>query len=682
MNGKRSKPNSSGPRWVYLLLLPALLAAALLLAPGLRQRLAGLPEPPDAAEETELPPPRFSPGAALSNADGAAFSPPAAFSALDEGTSAFACGVLPAGDYKGARLVCAGNYLYIIIPNSGETELRCMNVLTGALCGPVTLECQDGAELFCGALDDGTLWLVESGASEGTALSLFNVACEAVLSYRDSASTESIKNVTAAPDGRRIVYEYYDGYLVFDLKRGRISSIGAPAGTPESVSLGRDGMLYGCGGPEGELIAVDPDNGRSEAVEGVTGASLMTEDYAVNTGRGHETVCFYPLEAPEEVTALPGEHLDKRGEGDDWLCAIDGDVLVMLSERGTGRGFDRRVYELSTGGCLQYVDCGGDAEDGVCYALAASRDFGWAAYLSSGGLYVFPIDTRLHYESALEESEFLSRLPDTACGELADEVYRATGVRIYWGDEGCAFGSAGFAAGAADEESSYPTVLTLRNFFMSLPELTVRELLAGVADGLCVYVCNDVRTVPDLGWGMGGFTDLVGGELHIVMDIDDYYWMEGNIAHEFWHAMEYRIRLLEDATGRQYIGGWESVMPADVAALYWDRSPNAIGSDWLGSSAYCADRSGGDEEVWFARSYSRSDPGEDRATVFETMNWLEQAHILREYPHLLEKAGYICSLIRACYPSCAADGTLPWEQNAGDALTSWTFTKNGAERTT
>jgi hypothetical protein len=33
-----------------------------------------------------------------------------------------------------------------------------------------------------------------------------------------------------------------------------------------------------------------------------------------------------------------------------------------------------------------------------------------------------------------------------------------------------------------------------------------------------------------------------------------------------------------------------------------------------------------------------------------------------QFPHLMEKAQYLCAVIRECFPSCAQAEELPWEQ--------------------
>ena len=104
-------------------------------------------------------------------------------------------------------------------------------------------------------------------------------------------------------------------------------------------------------------------------------------------------------------------------------------------------------------------------------------------------------------------------------------------------------------------------------------------------------------------------------------------------------------------------------MPQEINALYWSQGTGEIDSQWQQSKTACGDGTDAPEDIWFVRSYARSDPAEDRATVFEAMYWEKELALLKKCVHLGEKADYICNLLRECYPSCRGTDYLPWEYN-------------------
>ncbi len=622
------------PRLVLLLGLAALLAAILYM------RALSAPEVTVQPETPKESFPRYAAGAALTNTAEGGFSPADCLVCADRETGLYMyAGALPEGD---ARLLARGDYLYAL---GGET-LFCLNVRTGEQAG-AGLGTAPGGTRFAGTLDDGALWLVTTG--ETLTLKIFSPACEARLDYIREASAGALWAVVS-PGGERLVLGFEEKLQVFDLRKGEMRERKCEAGKLRDVVCGHDGRIYGALGDEGGTAVLDIESGEPEIIERLGRARPISEDYAAGAADFDGTLTLVSLYEGGNTLYLPGEGACLR------TAAVSEGMLLCADDMGRYGGAVRRLYNLADASVIQWCREGESAS-----ASALSAEFGWGAYLSGGALYVFPADTAA-YGTGAEGAAYLDALPQNECGDIAREVYNTTGVRLHWDAEGAAFASESFTAEAADDAECLPTMEGIARFFAKLPEGMVQEALAGAASELHVYVCKGIRTVPDLGWSTGGFTDIVDGKLCIVINTDDLYWIDGNIAHEFWHAAEYRIRILEQARAEDYTAGWAGLMEEAIGDVYWDKGLNTIGSEWQQDGAYCADGGETDaERVWFVRAYSRSDPGEDRATVFEALNWSGEQGLFTRYPNLREKAEYLCELLRACYPSCSGAEPLPWE---------------------
>jgi len=626
--------------WLALLLvLTAALAAIVYMRAGSEPEVTVQPETPRESF------PAYAAGAALTNTAEGEFIPADCLACADSETEQYKyTGVLPEGD---ARLFARGDYLYAL----GEETVFCLNVRTGeqsgAGLGTEPGETRSG-ERFAGTLDDGALWLVTTG--ETLRLKIFSPACEVQLDYERRASAGALWAVVSS-GGEQLVLGFEEKIQVFDLMRGEMRERRCAAGKLRDVVCGHDGRIYGALSDGDGTATLDIESGEIETIERLGRAVPISEDYAAGAADFDGTLTLLPLYEGGSALYLPGEGASLE------TAAVSAGMLLCADDMG-GRygGAVRRLYNLADGSLIQWCREGESASES-----ALSAEFGWGAYMSGGCLCIFPAD-RAAYGTGAEGAAYLGSLAQNECGDIARTVYNGTGIQLHWGAEGAAFASESFAAEAADNAECLPTLEGIARFLAKLPEGMVQEALAGVASELHIYVCKGLHTVPDLGWSTGGFTDIMDGKLCIVINTDDLYWIDGNIAHEFWHAAEYRIRILGQARAEDYTDAWTGLMEEAIGNVYWDNGLNTISSEWQQDGAYCAD--GGEteaERVWFVRAYSRSDPGEDRATVFEALNWSGEQGLFARYPNLRTKAEYLCKILRACYPSCSGAEPLPWE---------------------
>ena len=564
------------------------------------------------------------------------FTAAAGFSCLNAETGLYEIDTAVSG---GERLFAAGSSLYLLTDN----RLFCIDVSSGERHETAAA----AGVLSAGTLADGNIWLVT--AQEHTALYIYTPRCENMLSY--ALDTETSPHWAAvSPYGSEAVFCFDSELSVLDLKSGELRELPCASADFENIHYTQTGQIIAKGAAG--TVELNLRDGSIIPIPGLENAKPINGRYAAAEIGFEGIMAVYDICAPEKAVFLPGEIIDEKG------FAADGSLLLKTGASQYGGKSIRRLYDLNTGTLLQYT-AEGDAQ---VSCAAVSADFGWGAYISGGRLYLIQTDRNV-LNSFSQSDEYLSALPQTECGQAAAHIYTQTGVKVFWGEENAVLLSSGFSAEPASEEACLPVLRVVENFLTSLPGGMTAELVSACAKEMHIYVCSNLRTVPDLGWSVGGFTDMIDGNICIALNVKDIYWMQGNLAHEFWHALEYRIRLLEGVSPKPYISGWSDLMPQEINALYWSQGTGEIDSQWQQSKTACGDGTDAPEDIWFVRSYARSDPAEDRATVFEAMYWEKELALLKECVHLGEKADYICNLLRECYPSCRNADFLPWEYN-------------------
>lgn len=577
----------------------------------------------------------YTPGAPLVPPSGD-FNAAAEFKFLNAETGLYEIDTAVSGDEK---LFAAGSSLYIL----ADGRLSCIDVSSGERHETAAA----AGVLSAGTLADGNMWLVT--AQEQTALYIYTPRCEEVLAY--TLDTETAPRwAEVSPYGSEAVFCSDSGLLVLDLKTGELRELPCAAADFESIHYTQTGQIIAKSA--GGVVELNLRDGSIVPIPGLENAKPISGRYAAAEIGFEGIMAVYDICSPESPVFLPGESSDESGS------AADGGLLLKIGVSQYGGKSTRRLYDLRTGALLQYT-AEGDAQ---VSCIAVSADFGWGAYISGGRLFLAAAD-RSVLNSFSQSDGYLDALPQTECGEAARRIYTQTGVKVFWGEENAVLRASGFSAEPATEEACLPVLRVVEDFLTALPPGMTAELVNACAKEMHIHVCSNLRTVPDLGWSVGGFTDMIDGNICIALNVKDIYWMQGNLAHEFWHALEYRIRLLEGVSPKPYISGWSELMPREINALYWSQSTGEIDSQWQQSKTACGDGTDAPENIWFVRSYARSDPAEDRATVFEAMYWERELALLKDCVHLGEKADYICALLRECYPSCQSADDLPWEYN-------------------
>lgn len=120
--------------------------------------------------------------------------------------------------------------------------------------------------------------------------------------------------------------------------------------------------------------------------------------------------------------------------------------------------------------------------------------------------------------------------------------------------------------------------------------------------------------------------------------------------HEIFHALEDAIEM--EPPAEDYFGPWGDLNPEGF------RYSETYSDDW-GNSEYIFDYSNTNHDnEYFSYSYSKINPKEDRATIFEEM--CKTDSLIFQSPHISAKAEYLTELLRKCFPELYENGDPIW----------------------
>ena len=195
----------------------------------------------------------------------------------------------------------------------------------------------------------------------------------------------------------------------------------------------------------------------------------------------------------------------------------------------------------------------------------------------------------------------------------------------------------------------------------------VREIYSSSYDGIDLYLAGDIYSVTSDGVSSAiGFTYAQNKRRVIVQDIDySIPELRYTVFHELMHIIDDKLEKAEAETGIPYLSGWLEFLPKHVNYYnsYRDKKGNEITD-----ASYTRFES--DENlIYFYDPYSKTYPTEDRARVFEyLMHGYDGDDDALYGDHLLEKARYLCVVLRQCFDCLNADDptVLPWESILGE----------------
>ena len=501
-----------------------------------------------------------------------------------------------------------------------------------------------------GPLADGGFWIVEY---TGLAVDFYTADGTKTKVLPRSPAYDGGRAPTfaaVAPDGKTVLmgFDAERPFILLDIESGGKTRIAHEGRWEEWTFLSAQGATYLFGGSKGGLLSIDTS---AKTYQRIDGSEPVCEAYGG----------LYRLTGIESGVILRG---------------TDGDSTALF-----GMFFeDEDEVALSVGfGCLATV-CDGDIR---FYDLRESKliatcklgdrfynphvtfDKSGAVYINAifwgkPACYVYDLPSAAKatedVDTCFYEAETLREL----IYSYADEVGDTYGIEIFCGSEGNDFDIGDYVGVAVtDPATVYSSLQTVERVLARYPEGMIRECYSDMHDGMELYLCSTLYGVGDEGLALaGGLTTTVENNCVIIVDV--YNGLEATLSHELSHAFDRRIEYVSETTGTDWMELWMSIAPSEDAYLYtYDGYENAVRFTPAGEQS--------SKNIWFAESYGRTFPTEDRATLMECMIAEKGSHSaeLLDYNNLEYKAELYCYILRECFVSCDVDEELYWEQHIG-----------------
>ncbi len=252
--------------------------------------------------------------------------------------------------------------------------------------------------------------------------------------------------------------------------------------------------------------------------------------------------------------------------------------------------------------------------------------------------------------------------------QMAEEIRETFGIRVFHGTPGASFEDSYYKGDIEwNELRVHAAMKILRGVLSRYPAGMLEEMCVSPVDHIDVYFCGYISRTSDEGiMTAAALTGTDGDARYIVCNLNNLGEMARNLGHEFMHVMEDRIEAVCAGTGSNMLDYWLGYVPEGPGGpgyyfSYLDKDGNELSDTaYTGDDPLAADMP---DTVWFVDAYAKANPKEDRARIME---YLFDSKV--ELPaafnsvHLMEKAQYLCAVIRECFPSTQAVEILPWER--------------------
>ena len=324
----------------------------------------------------------------------------------------------------------------------------------------------------------------------------------------------------------------------------------------------------------------------------------------------------------------------------EMFCSAEGDRLLSFSEGADGTGGSLHYYDLQQRTVTDYV-VDGLVVDAVLFGsyalLAVHEHFAAPVTLACVDLAALPA---VDMEAAAYDADAVAgRQPLPQVSGVAAEIKETYGVTVIGDVDWFAVSERGYTATAATDEQIADHLDEVRDVLAFFPEGIFKEI--GEKTPMVIVLC------AELGKGADGINSLMDGyNVSYVCVTGNDDCVESTIAHELAHAIERQVSY-------ELIDGWVSMQPAEVQAAY--------GNLYLTVEFTADDK--GRTPVWFVNgAYGRSEPIEDRATLFAVMYdcYVTGDSAALNYDGLKKKVAYWSKMLRETY-DCCADVTFAWD---------------------
>ena len=454
-------------------------------------------------------------------------------------------------------------------------------------------------------------------------------------------------------DGKYELYNNEKGeLLVYDFSNGKAKVIYSAGGYYQLITETNQGCIFSIDGKN--YILIDPGAGTIKTVY----------DYS----KDDTEMSLFPMwpffyyDTEDDVTLCPAEDTSKRvtvhkKEKQQFPTEFSYGILTGVS---SGETSSICFYNLRTEELIGEII----APENTLFGSLKTLDNGFSLISCQKDnkieLYLYDlVSERETKKWPVTKSE---RVVEVETNPVVKELNETYGVKVFYGEKCIIKNVDKDVDTITDEKQIDNSIKILKKFLEQLPKGMTQEMYEGNKRGLDIYLSGKIKNRSETTQSVGGFCFLSDKDkISVVVDAtcsDEMLY--STLAHEFSHAFEYRIQDVLHKGGSDWLMAWEKLLPSSIKKPYYETYD--IGSKGMEYTPY-----GTKKEIWFADSYSRTFPTEDRARMFEYMFIPEKGKIswYIDFDNLKYKARFYSLMLRSCFESCREAKDLVWEQYIG-----------------
>lgn len=247
--------------------------------------------------------------------------------------------------------------------------------------------------------------------------------------------------------------------------------------------------------------------------------------------------------------------------------------------------------------------------------------------------------------------------------QVLKEIEEQYPFHIYTG----AFGLSAYSSGyrllpCTDKKLVADFLKELQRCLADYPEGFFEDILGDGKKGINVYLCgafipNDPESLPN----PAACVNADGDYISLVFGADYIWELYENLMHETTHMMEVRFGEYAEKNGLDYEAYWVNCLNTREYPYFLSYVNVPEGEEFFAGTV-----EGGWHDAWFIDAYAKSDSMEDRARTLEYTLMEGNAFYYENNPHLMQKAKFLCGLIREVFPSVKNSEDMAfWEYRTG-----------------
>jgi len=252
--------------------------------------------------------------------------------------------------------------------------------------------------------------------------------------------------------------------------------------------------------------------------------------------------------------------------------------------------------------------------------------------------------------------------------KLAQAIVETYDIQVFYGEDGAGFIDNGYKGEIVDNDMLIRCALTkLDEFLREYPGGMFKEMCAGSVTHIGLYLCGTISKTNDEGiMSAAALTGVYEDTRFIAFNLNYLGDLSQHLAHEFMHVMEDRIHVVCNTTESDMFNYWMQFVPKEMSeSAYYYAYHDSNGNELSDTSFTQDDPLAVDQPdiVWYVDAYAKASPLEDRARIMEVL-YISQDSLPAcfESIHLMEKAQFLCAMVRECFPSTQGEETLYWER--------------------